>query len=113
MRDAVEDASIQFAPFSPILWRSSATEQILESQARIACHRQRRGRRRPTDGIHVSTAVVVATGTGRIQVLNTKLDRRQWRVLTEFLCIHLVNSGAVVNIGAFGLLRMACRKKHN
>ena len=108
---AVENALVFAAAARPFLRSGARAEQLIEHRARIAQHRQRLGRRGPTDGVGVNAGIVVFASAGLILILYAQLHRRNRRVLAEALGVDLVQRRPRHHIGAHRLFRMRLRQE--
>ena len=112
IQDPVEDAAPGRAALGALLGSAARPEQHLERDARVADHRQRLARRRPTDRVGVGAGVVVGAAAGLVQVLDAQLQRGHRRGLAELPRVELVQRGADEQVGTLGLLRVALGQEH-
>src|SRR2546425_148783 len=104
--DRIEHAAAKNSPALAFFRRASRTEHAIENYARTDFHRQRRVTIGPRDTVHVSARVTPAAGPFRpARILDTELDGRQQRVLTDFFGDLLIGRGhADVNVQTRGFL---------
>src|SRR6266511_145062 len=109
-RDPVEHAAIGGPLRRTLLGGRAKPEQLIEGRARIADHRQRFGGTRPTDGIGVDARVTVGAAAGLIYVLDTKLHRRNGRVLSQAPRVDLIHRWTDEDVRPLRLLGMRLRE---
>ncbi len=113
-RDHVENAAIPAnlpEPGLPVGAVADA-EEPLEHGARVGFHRQRRLGVAPRDRGAIGAAIAVLALPHQVVRLEGELQRRQLRLLAEFLGRDLVQRNAGFEVGAAaGLLRMRARQE--
>ena len=97
---------------APLLGRAAGPEQHLEGDARVANHRERLARRRPTDGVGVGARVVVGAPARLVEVLDAELHGRHRRRLAEPLRVELIERRADEEVRALGLLGVGLGQEH-
>ena len=107
----VEDARVGLPPRRALLGRAPDPEELLEGDPRRPRHRQRLGRRGPTDRVGVDAGVAVGAAAGLVHVLDAELHGRDGRLLAELLRMQLVEGGPREDVRALGLLRMRLRQE--
>ena len=106
VRDGVEDAPVLPELRSPLGRRAAFTEELLEHDARVVLHRQRRRRVSPRDGVHVDAAIAVLAVAHQEVAVDRQLQRRQRRRPPELGGGDLVGRHPGPHVGPFGLLRV-------
>ncbi len=104
--DRVEDAAVLTRALDALCRGTAVAEQPFEDGARVVLRRQRRRGGAPRQRVHVDTAVAVAAVPDQVVQVEAHLERRQRRVLAEDWRGNLVRGYPVVNVGAFGVLRV-------
>ena len=95
-----------------LLRRGADAEQLIEGQARVANHRQRRVLVGPADRVGVDARVAVGAAARLIDRFDAQLHRRDRRLLPELLRIELVERHAGAHVRALRLPRMRLRQEH-
>ena len=110
--DQVEDALVFGAALGALFRRGAHAEQLVEGQARIANHRQRRVLVRPADGVGVDARVTVGAAARLVDRFDAQLHRRNRRLLPELLRIQLIERDAGAHIRALRLPRVRLGQEH-
>ena len=98
--DPVENAPVRAPARGALLGRASGAEEHLERHPRVADHGERLGRRGPADGVGIDARVAVRAASRLVHVLDAELHRRDRRILSEALRVHLVHGGAGEHVRA-------------
>ena len=96
--DGVEDALFGVAPSETLLGAGAIAEEALKHDARIHFHGQRRRGRAPRDGVHVTAAITDVAIADEACILDAEFERRQRRILADFLRGNLIDGDACVEL---------------
>ncbi len=99
LADPVEDAAVP-AQLGLAFGRAAAIpEHAFEHHARIGLGRERRGRRRPRQRVHVGAGEAVVAGADDVVEVGRELERGQRRGLADLLRRELVDGHAQLIVG--------------
>src|SRR5262245_29711919 len=111
--DYVENTALLFDACEPLFWCRTIAEHTIEDDSRVDLHGHRRGRRSPGNRVHVRATETHVTGTDEAAVvLDGEFERRQKRLLSDFLSSDLVDGYSCANIRAIRSLGVHTVEEH-